>query len=324
MNNLAAEVQRQINDAPALSGAGFRKVGLTVVRLPTGEYDWNETIPVPADKPIKLVGNGTTLHNATGNDHIIDADSALNVGHRFIMEQVDSVGGSVLVGRRRGKTEFRCMKFVDTATPAIDFDGDSNNLGAVNVMIDQVETAHCHSAINFQIRTHALITIKESRFIASEQSPLYLDCIGSVIDNCDFTGCDGHAFVYYGGSTERSSHHDVTRCRFGNEDVGDIKTADYDIALGPSSKPGAVFRFRDNEHMGRENTTKAGALAAFKFDHRALQVQITGSYFTNKYQNFLVEETETRGASGNIWRDNIEQRNTPTRFSQGGVGWDIN
>ena len=332
ISDLAAYVQQRIDSAPAYVGVGFCRRGSYCIELPEGEHDWNKIVLIPDNKNIVIKGSGkwsTIINNKTGSPYIIDVQAINNVGHVFEFSGASVWEGSIKFGRRRGDTTIRDAKFLESKAPALDFYADSRNLGAVNVHIENVETERCLMGVRFQMKSHALINVEKCRFIGSIEEAVYMDAVGSRIDRCDFQASNGQGFIRYGGDVERSSHHSVSFSRFGSEDINtkdqnaSIDTPDYDVILGPSSVPGAVYRFRDNEHMGRETRSKKGALAAFKLDQRAINMQVTGSYFSNKYQNYIVEESQTQSASKNVWRENMVQSGSPTLFSAGGVGWTL-
>lgn len=332
MTDLSEYVQKRIDAAPVKTGVGFCRRGAYCIDLPQGEYDWNNAVTIPDDKSIIIKGCGswaTIINNNTGQPYIIDAQAINNVGHVFEFSGASVWEGSVQVGRRRGVTCLRDLKFMESPAPAMDFYGDDNDLGAVNVHIEKVETDRCAMGIRCQMKSHCLFNVEKSRFIGSLQESIYIDAVGSRIERCDFQACNGQGFIRYGGDVERSSHHSVIFSRFGSEDINtkdqqtSIDKPDYDVIIGPSATRGGVYRFRDNEHMGRETTAKPGALAAFKLDVGALNMHVTGSFFSNKYQNFIVEETVTTSSQDNIWRENIVQTGSPTLFSQGGVGWSL-
>ena len=330
IGDLSKYVQSRVDSAPEFIGVGFCRRGAYCIELPEGEYDWNSQVIIPNNKNIIIKGCGpwsTIINNNTGQPYIIDAQAINNVGHVFEFSGASVWEGSIRIGRRRGVTCIRDAKFLESPAPALDFYGDGNNLGAVNVHIDKIETERCLMGLRFEMKSHALINIEKSRFIGSLQEAIYMDAVGSRIERCDFQACGGQGYIRYGGSTERSSHHSVEFSRFGSEDINtkdqtqSIDRPDYDVVVGPSTLTGGVLRFRDNEHMGRETTAKPRGLAAFKFDQAPVNVQVSGSFFSNKYQNFIVEETVTAGANNNIWEHNIVQAGSPTLFSAGGVGW---
>jgi hypothetical protein len=271
---------------------------------------------------------GTVIKSSVST--LIDAKANNGLGHIFDFSGATVYGGNIRIGRRRGWTRVRDAKFFK-AGRAIELygDDDANDLGVVNFKVNNIETVQCDHAIYAEIRTHALLTIENSRFLRSNAEPIHMDAVGSVIRRCDFTAANGEAFIRYGGDTERSSHHSVKECRFGSEDSvasddTEYQTPNYDIAIGPSAIRGGVLRFRDNEHMGREAAATEGALAAFKLDQRTRNVHVTGSYFSRRYQNALVDEVaDNSGNLSNIWRENVEQNGVPQRFSAGGTGWTV-
>ena len=328
-SDLYSFIQAQVNAAPLVKREGQCTTGAYCIDLPPGEHVLNQTIKIPVDKNINIKGCGpwaTVIINNTGTPYIVEAEGGNNVGHVFTMQGFSSEGGAVLVNRRRGLTRIQDAKFTETTVPAMHFVGEDSGLGAVRVIIDTVDTAFCQQGASFEMRSNSLITVERSRFIATYGEAILMDSIGSLISNCHFTGAD-ECFVRYGGDVERSSHHTLRDSYFGNEDrpakngQGTIDAPDYSVIIGPARLPGAVLRFRDNYHAGRENDTKPGALAAFRMEDSARDVHISGSYFSSSYQNWIVNEANSGLARRNYWHQNMVQNGAPPVFSAGGVGW---